>query len=165
MLLLSKHAWVLFAPAERVVPVTTDAPQSTQTGQLFGAINTSAASTSLNGIQPIGIFASNKNGFAVMMTGNGQVGVGLGGEVAPGIKLVETHADYVILESNGVRHRVDLGKAPAAASGDIPANIAVPVRSDAATTPDGMTRMLDHLTPEQQTILQHQQQELIRGKH
>jgi hypothetical protein len=89
----------------------------------------------------------------------------VGGEVAPGIKLVETHADYVVLESNGTRHRVDLSKAPAASDGVAPASIAAPIRNDAANSPKGPLSMIDHLTPEQRSILQRQQQELIRGRH
>ena len=165
MLLLAKHAWILFAPTDRAVPVTLSASQAATTGQLFGTVNTSTSTASLNGIQPIGIFASSKNGFAVMQTGNGQVGVGLGGQVAPGIKLVETHSDYVILESNGARHRVDLVKVPAAGGGIVPANNESPAASNAFANQNGQSRMLDHLTPEQRAILLHQQQELIRGRH
>jgi len=165
MLLLAKHAWVLFAPAERAVPVTMGTSQSNQTEQLFGSVSTATASASLNGIRPIGIFASSKNGFAVMQTGTGQIGVGLGGQVAPGIRLVETHADYVILESNGTRQRADLSKTPAAADGITPADNTTTVRDSTAAAPNRLPQMLDHLTPEQRTILQRQQQELIRGRH
>ncbi len=156
MLLLAKHAWVLFAPAERAIPVTAISTQSTQAEQLFGVVNTNTSSASLSGIRPIGIFASNKNGFAVMLTETGQVGVGLGGQVAPGVKLVETHADHVILERNGIRQRVDLSKAPAA-GGIAPVPGSAP---QAANEPPP-----SRLTPEQQAILQQQQQELIRGRH
>ncbi len=156
MLLLSKHAWVLFAPAEHAVPGTTIAAQSAQAEQLFGSVSTSNASASLNGIRPIGIFASRKNGFAVLMTETGQIGVGVGGQVAPGVRLMETHADYVILEREGVRQRVDLSKAPAAAG------MVSPVHSDAE--PDAKIQMLNQLTPEQRKILQQQQKELIRGR-
>jgi hypothetical protein len=163
-LLLAKHVWILFAPAEHAVPGTTVAAQSTQTEQLFGTVNTTTASASLNGIRPIGIFASRKNGFAVMMTDTGQLGVGLGGQVAPGIRLIETHADYVVLERNGVQQRVDLSKAPAAAGGVTPVAPANPVVRGMTVPPAG-GHLLDQLTPEQQTILQQQQQELIRGRH
>jgi general secretion pathway protein C len=161
MLLLAKHAWVLFAPAEHAVPGTTLATQSAQTEQLFGTVNTVAATSSLSGIRPIGIFASRKNGFAVMMTETGQVGVGLGELVAPGIRLVETHADHVILERNGVKQRVDLSQAPAATGGVTPA--APMVRG--MTVPPAGGQLLDQLTPEQQKIMQQQQRELIRGRN
>ncbi len=150
-LLLAKHAWVLFAPAEHAVPGTAVPAQSAQTGQLFGVVDTTTSSASLNGIRPIGIFASSKHGFAVLQTETGQIGVGVGGQVAPGVRLVETHPDFVVLERNGVQQRVDLSKAPAAAGG------IAPVRSKEE-------QLLDQFTPEQRKILQQQQQELIRGK-
>jgi hypothetical protein len=170
-LLLAKHVWVLFAPAEHAVPGTTAAPQSAQAEQLFGAINTTAAAASLNGIRPIGIFASRKNGFAVLMTDTGQIGVGLGGEVVPGVRLVETQPDYVILERNGVKQRVDLSKATAATDGITPVQDTVQVRGFTVppavrgmTIPPAGGQLLDQLTPEQQRILQQQQRELIRGR-
>ena len=138
MLLLAKHAWVLFAPVEHAVPGTTAAAQSAQAEQL------------------IGIFASSKNGFAVMQTESGQIGVGVGGQVAPGVRLVETHPDYVVLERNGVRQRADLSKAPAAAGDIIPAG-------NAAPAPGTQAQILNRFTPEQKAILQQQQQALIRG--
>jgi general secretion pathway protein C len=166
-LLLAKHVWVLFAPAEHAVPGTASATQSAQTEQLFGTVSTATASASLSSIRPIGIFASKKDGFAVMMTETGQVGVGLGGQVAPGVRLIETHADYVILDRNGVQQRVDLSKAPAATGGISPA--AAPVRAAppvrGMTVPPAGGQLLDQLTPEQQTILHQQQQDLKRGRH
>ncbi len=162
MLLLAKHAWVLFAPAERAIPDTAISTQPAQAEQLFGTVSTASSSASLNGIRPIGIFASSKNGFAVMMTETGQIGVGLGGQVAPGVRLVETHADHVILERNGIRQRVDLSKAPVPAGGVTPAGVAAPARGDLA--PAAPEQALN-LTPGQQAILQQQQQELIRGRH
>ena len=157
MLLLAKHAWVLFAPSEHAVPGTTVATQSAQAEQLFGSVSATNASASLNGIRPIGIFASRKNGFAVLLTDTGQIGVGVGGQVAPGVRLIETHADFVILERDGVRQRADLSKAPATAG------VANPVRSD--SVPVAKEQILNQLTPEQRTILQQQQKELIRGRH
>ncbi len=159
MLLLAKHAWVLFAPAEHAVPGATVAAQSAQAGELFGTVSTGSAAASLNGIRPIGIFAG-KHGFAVMQTETGQVGVGIGGEVAPGVKLVETHADYVILERNGVKQRADLSKAPAASGGIVAVQNATPAQT--ATAPE---RLLNQLTPEQRSQLKQQQMDLIRGRH
>ena len=40
MLLLAKHTWVLFAPAEHAVPGATTSAQSAQAEQLFGSVNT-----------------------------------------------------------------------------------------------------------------------------
>jgi general secretion pathway protein C len=162
-LLLAKHAWVLFAPSEHAVPSTAIAAQPVQAGQLFGTVSAATSTASLNGIRPIGIFASRKDGFAVMQTENGQVGVGVGGQVVPGIRLVETHPRYVILERNGIQQRVDLGQAPAGANGITPVQAAEPVHAGpGASTP---MQMLDQLTPEQRMILQQQQQEILRGRH
>lgn len=163
-LLLAKHAWVLFAPAEHAVPATTVTAQTTQAEQLFGVVTAAASSASLNGIRPVGIFASSKHGFAVLMTEAGQVGVGVGGEVVPGVRLVETHPDYVILEHNGVRQRVDLSKAPAAVGGITPAGEAAPVRNDIPPVAKEPIPALDQLTPEQRTILLQEQQKMIRGR-
>jgi hypothetical protein len=172
VLLLTKHVWVLFAPAEHAIPGTTVATQSAQAEQLFGTVSTTTASASLNGIRPIGIFASRTKGFAVLMTETGQIGVGLGGEVVPGVRLVETQPEYVILERNGVRQRVDLGKAPAATDGITQVRETVQVRGFTVppamrgkTIPPAGGQLLDQLTPEQQAILQQQQQELRRGRH
>ncbi|WP_283745423.1 type II secretion system protein N [Sideroxydans sp. CL21] len=162
MLLLAKHAWVLFAPSEHAVPSTTTTTQAAQTEQLFGSVNTAASTASLGGIRAIGIFASRNNGFAVMQTETGQIGVGLGGQIVPGVRLVETHSDYVILERDGSRQRVDLSKAPAA-GGAAPVHVASPVHGDPIA--DAQAQALNKLSPEQRKILQLQQQELIRGKH
>lgn len=161
-LLLAKHAWVVFAPSEHAVPSTTTATQSAQTEQLFGSVNTATSTASLAGIRPIGIFASRNNGFAVLQTETGQVGVGVGSLVVPGVRLVETHSDYVVLERDGARQRVDLSKAPAA-GGVAPVQAASAVRGDSIA--DAQAQALNKLSPDQRKILQLQQQELIRGKH
>ena len=170
VLLLAKHIWVLFAPAENAIPGTTIVPQSAQAEQLFGTVTTTTSAASMNGIRPIGIFASRKNGFAVLMTESGQIGVGLGGEVVPGVRLVETQPGYVILERNGVKQQVDLSIAPAAAGGVSPvpsappaARATIPVRSEPIPAPK--EQLLEQLTPEQRMTLQQQQRELIRGRH
>lgn len=155
MLLLAKHAWVLFAPAEHAVPGMTVATQTAPAEQLFGVVNTNTSSASLSGIRPIGIFASRKNGFAVMQTETGQIGVGVGGQVVPGVRLVETHPDYVILERNGVQQRVDLARQPAASG-------ITPVRGE--SVPAAAAPLLDRLTPEQRMVLQQQQRDLIGRK-
>lgn len=150
--LLAQHAWVLFAPAERALPGNTALPPAEHAGQLFGAESapTSSAS-SLDGIRPIGIFAHSTRGFAVMQTPGGQRGVGLGSEVAPGIRLVETHTDHVVLERNGVRQRVDLATVSVkdgitSAAPDAIRQAANPQRSENAPP-------LDSMPPEQQQMM------------
>lgn len=183
MLLLAKHVWVLFAPAEHAVPGTTVTAQSAQAEQLFGTVSAGAAAAPLSGIRPIGIFASSKNGFAVMQTETGQVGVGLGGQVVPGVRLVETHSDYVMLERNGVRQRADLDKTHVAVDGgaqfrSTPAPAAPAVApaapvppapaaagSAAPNAPAGSSRAPNQFNPEQRKILEQQQREMKRSKH
>lgn len=161
MLLLAQHAWVLFAPAERALPGNTSIPPSSRTGLLFGsADSTSTATSSLDGILPIGIFAHSTRGFAVMQTPTGQHGAGLGSEVAPGIRLIETHADHVILERNGVRQRVDLS-APTATDGISSPAPSAPQQADQRITAN--EPLLDRLTPEQQTMMKQMLQNNHRG--
>lgn len=165
ILLLSKHAWVLFALDEHPTPSSTvvTQSQSTQVEQLFGVVD----SASLNGIRPIGIFASRKNGFAVIKTETGQIGVGLGGFVAPGIRLIETHPDYVVLERNGIQQRVDLSKESIAADSVIQIQGITPTQeaSGHAVPEQNLEQNFDQFTQEQRKILQQQHQELLRGMH
>lgn len=160
MLLLAKHTWVLFAPAERAVPGDTAAVSPSQAEQLFGTASIGSSTASLDGIRLLGIFAHPTRGFAVMQTPSGQRGVGLGHEVAPGIRLAETHADHVVLERNGARHRLQLDEATVTSSGITPVHAMPQVRD--MTVPPAGGQLLDQLTPEQQQILQ--QQQLIRGR-
>jgi len=56
----------------------------------------------------IGVFAG-RNGFAVFeVDGKRQIGVPIGGEIAPGMKLLEAASDHVIVGESGARQRVDL---------------------------------------------------------
>lgn len=163
-LLLAQHAWVLFAPAERALPSGTDIPTSNHTGQLFGTANTTSTTTSsLDGIRPIGIFAHSTRGFAVMQTPTGQRGVGLGSEVAPGIRLIETHADYVILERNGTRQRVDLSAA--SATGGIMTAEPTPTVMQQGEYPQlkANAPQIESLVPEQQIMMKQMLQNNHRG--
>lgn len=160
MLLLAKHMWVIFAPSEQAISGITVVTESAQAERLFGSADSATSSASLNGIRPIGIFASRKQGFAVMQTPSGQVGVGVGEQVVPGVRLLETHADHVILERNGVRQRVDLSTAPAATGGITPVQAATAHGDPIAAT---QGQMLEQMAPEQRTMLR-QQQESMRGR-
>ncbi len=153
MLLLAQHFWVLFAPLERALPGNTAISSTALTGQLFGTSDGSnAATSSLDGMRPIGIFAHATRGFAVMQTPNGQRGVGLGSEVAPGIRLVETHTDHVILERNGSRQRVDL-TVPTATVGISPAQTAATRQTE--TRISAGTSLQESLAPEQQLMMKN----------
>ena len=163
-LLLAQHVWVLFAPAERALPGDTDIPTSNRTGQLFGTANAPGTSTSsLDGIRPVGIFAHSTRGFAVMQTPNGQLGVGLGSEVAPGIRLIETHADHVILERNGARQRVDLSAAPAADGIVAPTPTPTVIRQLENPQLNANAPQIESLVPEQQIMIKQMLQNNHRG--
>ena len=62
-----------------------------------------------------------------------------------------------------MQQRVDLSQAPVAASGITPAR--APFRHKRDPGAAAQMQMLDRLTPEQRTILQQQQQEILRGRH
>jgi hypothetical protein len=59
-------------------------------------------------IKLIGVFAHATRGFAVLLVDGKQVGVGLGELATPGVRLVETNADHVMLERGGAKVRIDL---------------------------------------------------------
>lgn len=160
--LLAQHAWVLFAPAERALPGNTAIPSSDRTGQLFGSENASTTATSsLDGIRPVGIFAHGTRGFAVMQTPTGQRGVGLGSEVVPGIRLIETHADHVILERNGITQRVDLSAASATGGITSIAPNALMQPEDRQVTTNAP--LMEGLAPEQQLMMRQILQNNLRG--
>ena len=161
-LLLAQHAWVLFAPAERALPGNTAIPPSDRTGQLFGVENVSSATTSsLDGIRPVGIFSHSTRGFAVMQTPTGQRGVGLGSEVAPGIRLIEAHADHVILERNGSKQRVDLSASSATdgITSVAPTTLMQPEDRQGTTN----APLMEGLAPEQQLMMRQILQNNLRG--
>lgn len=109
-ILLAKWIWLLLAPVSPSLPATAAWKKTDAAERLFGtAIAPSAlAVSSLGNSQLIGVFAHPTEGFAVLQVDNKQIGVALGGMVSPGVRLVETHADHVILEYAGLRQRADL---------------------------------------------------------
>ncbi len=70
-----------------------------------------ASTAAFPDLKLIGVFApdTERPGFAVFKTdAQHQVGVVVGATVAPGVKLMEVHADRVVLESGGVRHNLEM---------------------------------------------------------
>lgn len=121
--LLAKWFWILFAPNAIYTAAATDRSEDMEAGRLFGLTQTaesSAIGVALPNVQLLGVFApsAGKQGFAILkLNNNGQIGVAAGNEVAPGTKLSEVHADYVVLERSGLMQRVSLdSKAPIAGS-------------------------------------------------
>lgn len=111
--LLAKWTWILFAPHALSVFPAKQEVAVTASDTLFGVAALPDATTAntvpaLPNVSLVGVF-SGKQGFAVLkLDDKKQQGVALGEEVSAGTKLVEVAADHVLLERNGVRHRVNL---------------------------------------------------------
>ncbi len=116
--LLARWTWIFFAP----YTLSVFPPQAEVGGNLseslFGVAASGAglnsnANTKLGNVQLTGVF-SGKHGFAVLkLDDKTQRGFALGDEVIKGTRLVEVHADYVVLEHEGARQQVNLEfKAP-----------------------------------------------------
>lgn len=120
--LLAKWSWVLFAPHATAIAVAPERGIAVESGRVFGVAVSGvspAGVVALPDVQLIGIFAAGagKPGFAVLKLNGKQIGVAVGEDVAAGAKLLEVHADYVLLERGGVQQRVDLEGKPAGAAG------------------------------------------------
>lgn len=157
-ILLAKWTWVFLAPAEIAMPATISWKKTDAADHLFGnepATSGVAASSSLSNIKLIGVFAHPTEGFAVLSVDGKQVGTGLGELAAPGVRLIETHADHVLLENGATKVRIDLPAANAATgistvSGtrDNPPAIANMAELQTQTSPEqraAMQQELDHL--------------------
>lgn len=126
--LLAKWSWVLFAPHPEAVFAVPEQGSGVESGRLFGVVVSAVPQVevvALPNVQLVGVFAAGagKPGFAVLRLDGKQVGAAVGENVAPGNKLLEVHADYVLLEHAGAQQRVNLeGKAAGAAgAGIVPA--------------------------------------------
>jgi len=116
--LLAKWTWLLFAPASPAIPAAAW-EASAEAERVFGiaSVTDTSAPATLGNIKLVGVFAHRTRGFAVMQVDEKQIGVGQGDEVKPGLRLVETHTDHVILERAGMRQRVDLTSVAASEQG------------------------------------------------
>ncbi len=171
-IMLARWAWALFAPASPAMPPASwEAAGDAE--RLFGtaSIADAQAQAPQGNIKLIGVFAHRTQGFAVMQVDDKQIGVAQGEEFRPGLRLVETHPDHVVLEQGGVRRRVDLsGPVAQGVAADVPAPgmqapMAAPPHLDsgaawpqAATGPSGAAMAPGSLssTPEQIQALQQQ---------
>lgn len=111
---LAKWFWIFLAPQSTFTASVADPSMGHEEGRIFGVAQTAEPANqgaALPNVQLLGVFtaSSGKRGFAVMkIDTKNQIGVAEGEEAAPGTKLVEVHADYVILERSGMKHRVDM---------------------------------------------------------
>ncbi len=167
--MLARWVWVFAAPVEVAMPATTSWKKSDAAAELFGhAVEVDAgAVAAASNYKLIGVFAHPTAGFAVLLVDGKQVGVGLGGEVSPGMRLVETDAAYVLLERGGVRQRVDL--AVSAASTGItsaPSNNANTANTPMLVMPQGAAQStpqtapadsgIEAIPPEQRVLMQQE---------
>jgi general secretion pathway protein C len=138
-IVLARWTWVLFAPASPAMPPASW-EASGDAGRLFGtAIVANAGDLSTVGnIKLIGVFAHRTQGFAVMQVDEKQIGVAQGDEIKPGVRLAETHADHVVIEQGGIRHRVDMSgiSAPNGAAEAPPGGMAAGVTAPAYAAPN-----------------------------
>lgn len=116
---LAKWFWIFLAPQTTFTASSALTSSSQDEGRLFGIVQTAgpaSPSSSLPNIQLIGVFTAStgRRGFAIMkIDTKSQLGVAEGEDAAPGTKLVKVHADHVILERAGMKHRVDMINKPA----------------------------------------------------
>lgn len=112
--LLAKWFWILFAPHSAFTAAMPDRAAGLEAGRLFGVTQSTDVATqgvAIPNVQLLGVFAASagKPGFAILkLDDKRQVGVAEGEDVAPGTRLVEVEAGYVLLERAGVRQKVIL---------------------------------------------------------
>lgn len=121
--LLAQWSWVLFAPLAPAIAPVAESGAAAEAGRLFGEARSGIVSVdgvAITNVRLVGVFAADagKPGFAVLkLDDKHQVGVAVGGTVAPGTKLLEVHPDYVLLERAGVQQRVNMESKVAGAAG------------------------------------------------
>lgn len=114
--LLAKWAWVLFAPRATAIAVAPEHGATAEAGKLFGVpaaapVSSVMEATAWPNVRLVGVFAAKtgRSGFAVLkLDDKRQAGVAAGENVLPGIRLLEVHPGYVLLERGGVQQRVNL---------------------------------------------------------
>jgi len=167
--LIAKWTWIFIAPKDAALPTTSAWKKTSDADQLFGAVTaTDAISTgSLGNIQLVGVFAHPTEGFAVLSIEGKQVGVSLGELVMAGARLVETKADYVLVERGSFKSRIDLAAAKPS-SGIVPAGEPtigsvnnVNAQKIAPLQPE-MSSQVNQLSPEQRAAMQQELQHFRR---
>lgn len=161
-ILLAKWTWVFLAPAEVAMPATIAWKKTDAADHLFGnelATSGVSASSSLGNIKLVGVFAHPTEGFAVLSVDGKQVGTGLGELAAPGVRLIETQADHVLLENGGTKIRIDLPAGNAATGVST-----VSGTRDKQSAPANMAELENQTTPEQRAAMQ-QELDHLRRRH
>lgn len=120
---LAKWSWILFAPHATTTAALPEHTVVVEAGRLFGVAVSGIPSDEgavLPNVRLVGVFAAGKGkpGFAVLkLDDKQQMGVAVGDSVVSGIRLLEVHPDYVLLERAGLHQRVNLESKIAGAAG------------------------------------------------
>jgi len=157
--LIAKWTWIFLAPKDASIPSTTTWKKTSDAEHLFGDVPATGdnSSSSLGNVQLVGVFAHPTAGFAVLAVEGKQVGVGLGELVMPGARLVETKADYVLIERGGIKSRIDL---PAGKPSSAIVNANSPA-SQSTSLPESVAQATQ-LSPEQRAAMQQELQHFRR---
>lgn len=114
---LARATWTFLAPATVASPAAPAAGvDMAAVARLFGGAAPAGApsetASTLPGLRLKGVIAPSPAhiGSAVFNAGGKDIAVNLGGEVQPGVKLVEVGPDHAIVSRGGVRTRVDLDR-------------------------------------------------------
>jgi hypothetical protein len=113
-ILLARWTWIWFAPRTPDVLPVTQSNHTNDAERLFGvSALTQETTMPMANLALLGIF-SGRNGFAVFeVDGKRQIGVAIGGEISPGMKLLEIAGDHVIVGKDAGHQRIDLKGAAA----------------------------------------------------
>lgn len=123
--LLARWSWILLGSPATVTAIVPGHGVSENAGKLFGVATPLSAATAaaVPNVKLIGVFAtqSGQSGFAVLkLDEQRQVGAVVGENVAPGVKLLQVHADRVVLERAGVQQKVEMVNSGVTATGLVP---------------------------------------------
>jgi len=152
-ILLARWTWIFIAPKDAALPTTAAWKKTSDADHLFGDApsDISASLGSFGNVQLVGVFSHPTAGFAVLNVEGKQVGVGLGELVMPGARLVETKADYVLIERGGIKSRIDL-PAGKPSSGIVNANSPT---SQSSSQPESVAQATQ-LSPEQRAAMKQE---------
>jgi len=110
---LAYWTWAWFAPRSepRLQVSSIDTGSTAAAGTLFGrAVGEVAVKTGI-AIRLLGVVAASggrKGNAVVQVDGRQILAVSEGGDIEPGVRLAEVHADHVILERGGIREILTL---------------------------------------------------------
>ena len=132
-LVLAYWSWVWFAPRQQprgeAVPQTNARVETANA--LFGGGQPDRAGAAPSGVavRLLGVVAAAGDlpGYAVMqLDAKRSIAVRQGGEIEPGMRLVEVHADHIVLDRSGIRETLAWPKPGKAAAAGTPGTAGAP---------------------------------------